>query len=122
MTDDHRQAPLLSAALFRRCPRCGEGALFASYLKIKANCAVCGLDFTKADSGDGPAVFVIFIVGPLAALIAIWFQRAFDPSIWVFMVAMAIVIAGLSLALLPVLKAGLFALQYRNKAGEGRLE
>jgi uncharacterized protein (DUF983 family) len=122
MTSDHRQAPLLSAALFRRCPRCGEGALFGGYLKLNAACGVCGLDFSKSDSGDGPAVFVIFIVGPLAALFALWFQWTFQPSVWVFMGVLTALIVGLSLALLPVLKAGLFALQYRNKAGEGRVE
>lgn len=122
MTGDDRQAPLLSAALFRRCPRCGEGALFGGYLKLKAACSVCGLDYSKADSGDGPAVFVIFIVGPVAALFALWFQWTFAPSVWVFMAVLAGFILGLSLAILPVLKAGLVALQYRNKAGEGRME
>jgi uncharacterized protein (DUF983 family) len=122
MNGDRRQAPLLSAALLGRCPRCGEGALFGGYLKIKPACNVCGLDFSKSDSGDGPAVFAIFIVGPVAALVGLWFQQTFDPSIGVFMGVMTLTILGLSLALLPVLKAGLFALQYRNKAGEGRLE
>jgi uncharacterized protein (DUF983 family) len=122
MADDDRQAPLLSTAMFQRCPRCGEGALFKSYLKLDVKCGVCGLDYSKADSGDGPAVFVIFIVGPLAALFALWFQWTFQPSVWVFMAVLSAMIVGLSLAILPVLKAGLFALQYRNKAGEGRLE
>lgn len=122
MQDDRRQAPLLSAALFRRCPRCGEGALFGGYLKIKSTCSACGLDFSKSDSGDGPAVFAIFIVGPVAAIFALWFQFAFQPSVWVFMSVLTALIVGLSLVLLPVLKAGLFALQYRNDAGEGRIE
>lgn len=122
MTGDARRAPLLSAALFQRCPRCGEGPLFASYLKLNAACAVCSLDLSKADSGDGPAVFAIFIVGPVAALFALWFQVMVQPSVWVFMGVLTGLIVALSLALLPILKAGLVALQYRNKAGEGRLE
>lgn len=122
MTEDTRRAPLLSAALFGRCPRCGDGALFDGYLKLRARCAVCDLDLSKADSGDGPAVFVIFIVGPVASLFALWFAITFEPSIWTFMAVLAAVVLGLSLALLPVLKAGLVALQYRNKAGEGRME
>jgi uncharacterized protein (DUF983 family) len=122
MTEDSRQVPLLMAAVFRCCPRCGVGALFDGYLKLKPSCSVCKLDYSKSDSGDGPAVFVIFLVGPIAALIAVWFQSAFQPTVWVFMAVLGALILGLSLALLPVMKAGLFALQYRYKAGEGRLE
>ena len=122
MTGDDRQAPLLSAALFKRCPRCGEGALFAGFLKLRPACKVCGLDFSKADSGDGPAVFGIFLIGPVAALFAVWFQVTFEPTVWAFMAVLTGLIALLSWFLLPVLKAGLVALQYRNKAGEGRLE
>jgi uncharacterized protein (DUF983 family) len=122
LNPDNRQAPFLSASLFRTCPRCGQGALFESYLKLRGACAVCGLDFAKADSGDGPAVFVIFLVGPIAAIFALWFQWTFAPSIWAFMGVLAALIMGLSLLLLPVLKAALVALQYRNHAGEGRVD
>lgn len=120
--DDRRQAPLLPVVLFRQCPRCGHGALFERYLKLRKACAECGLDYSAFDSGDGPAVFVIFLVGPIAALFAFWFQWTIAPSIWLFMGVLCAVILGLSLALLPVLKAAVVALQYRNKAGEGRSE
>jgi uncharacterized protein (DUF983 family) len=122
MTEDRRQAPFLSAALFKRCPRCGEGPLFTGFLRLRPACTVCGLDYTKSDSGDGPAVFGIFLIGPIAALFAFWFQMAFQPDVWVFMAVLTGLIAALSWFLLPVLKAGLVALQYRNKAGEGRVE
>jgi uncharacterized protein (DUF983 family) len=120
--EDRRQAPFLTASLMRTCPRCGQGALFQGYLKLRSHCAACGLDYSKADSGDGPAVFAIFIVGPIAAIVAFWFQWTFQPSIWVFMTVLGALIMALSLAILPVLKAGLVALQYRHRAGEGRLE
>ena len=47
------------------CPRCGEGDLFAGYLKVAPRCESCGLDLAFADSGDGPAVFVIFAVAQM---------------------------------------------------------
>ncbi|MEM9169542.1 MAG: DUF983 domain-containing protein, partial [Pseudomonadota bacterium] len=49
--------PPVLTGLAGKCPRCGRGALFQSYLKLNARCPVCDLDFSKADSGDGPAVF-----------------------------------------------------------------
>ena len=51
------------AALGCRCPRCGEGPLFAGLLRVRPTCAICGLDLSAQDAGDGPAVFVILFLG-----------------------------------------------------------
>jgi uncharacterized protein (DUF983 family) len=51
-----------SAGLNCRCPRCGRGRLFSGYLKVAETCESCGFALGTMDSGDGPAVFVMFIV------------------------------------------------------------
>ncbi|RUU16212.1 DUF983 domain-containing protein, partial [Mesorhizobium sp. M7A.F.Ca.CA.003.01.2.1] len=51
----------ISAGLHGRCPRCGEGRLFSGFLTVGKRCVNCGLDYSYADAGDGPAVFVILI-------------------------------------------------------------
>ena len=51
------------AGLLCRCPRCGKGPLFDGFLSLAKRCTVCGLDYSFADSGDGPAVFIMLIVG-----------------------------------------------------------
>ena len=33
--------------------------MFDGFLKVPPACEACGLDLAKADTGDGPAVFVI---------------------------------------------------------------
>ena len=53
------------AGLLCRCPRCGKGKLFDGFLTLKFKCDTCGLDFGFADSGDGPAIFVIMIAGAI---------------------------------------------------------
>ncbi len=108
----------LSAGLGCRCPRCGKGKLFAGFLAVAERCEACGLDLRKADSGDGPAVFIIFIVGGLVVPLAFWLDAAAHPPIWVHMVLWPIVIIGLSLALLRPAKALLIALQYRHRASD----
>lgn len=105
-----------------KCPRCGQGALYEGFLKLRPGCAVCGLDYAKADSGDGPAVFVIFIVGFVAVALA--FVARF---VWYAPIGLALLISGgfaivAILLLLRPLKATMIALQYANKAAEGRLE
>ena len=59
-----RKAPSpIVTGLGGRCPRCGRGALFSGFLTLAPACNVCGLDFSFADAGDGPAVFVTLIGG-----------------------------------------------------------
>jgi uncharacterized protein (DUF983 family) len=110
------------AGLRQRCPHCGQGPVFVSYLRFADQCSVCGADFRIADAGDGPAVFVIFVVGALAVPVALILQFGLNLPGWlVLSISFAFVIA-LSAALLPPFKATLFALQWRHKAGEGRLD
>ena len=110
------------AGLSGRCPRCGQGKLFKGFLGLKENCAACGLDYSFADSGDGPAVFVIMIVGFVVVALVLAVEIAFQPPIWLHLVLwlpLTVVLAG---ATLRPLKGLLIALQYGNKAAEGRLD
>lgn len=105
-----------------KCPRCGQGKLFDGFLKLRASCEVCGLDYAKADSGDGPAVFVIFIVGFIAVALAfvtryVWYA----PMAVALIVSIGFTVISILLLLRPF-KATLVALQYSNKAAEGRLD
>ncbi|MEQ8655023.1 MAG: DUF983 domain-containing protein [Kiloniellales bacterium] len=108
----------LSAGLSCRCPRCGRGKLFKGYLTVVDRCAACGTDLSKADSGDGPAVFLIFIVGGLVIPLAFWLESSAEPPIWVHMLVWPVFILGLSLLLLRPAKALLVALQYKHRASD----
>lgn len=107
-----------AVALGCRCPRCGRGKLFAGFLTVAERCEVCGLDLKKADAGDGPAVFVIFIVGALSVLAAILTEIWFAPPYWLHLVIWPVVILGSSLGLLRPLKALLIALQFKHRASD----
>jgi|SRR6185437_6756437 len=110
------------AGLFCRCPRCGKGALFAGLLTVVPRCTVCDLDFGFANSGDGPAVFVIFIVSPIVIALAVIFEALVHPAPYVHLLVWIPVTVVLCLALLRPFKATLIALQYRHAAGEGSLQ
>jgi uncharacterized protein (DUF983 family) len=110
------------AALLARCPRCGRGALFDGYLKVAPACCACGLDYSAFDAGDGPAVFVILIVGAIVTVSALVVEVKFQPPYWVHLVLWIPAVIVLSLVLLRLAKALLLVLQYKHGAGEGRLE
>ncbi|GAB4518320.1 MAG: DUF983 domain-containing protein [Roseibium sp.] len=112
----------VSAGLSGKCPRCGQGRLFDGFLSVRKSCQACGQDFSFADSGDGPAVFVIMLVGFVIVALVLFVELSFQPPIWVHMVIwlpLTVLLAGL---VLRPLKGLLIALQFRHKAEEGRLE
>lgn len=111
-------SPILTG-LRCRCPRCGQGKLFSGYLKLAPVCTVCGLDLKFADSGDGPAVFVIFIVAPIVIALALLVGALFNPPPYVHLILWIPTTLVLSLLLLPPFKGVLVAQQYRHDAHEG---
>jgi uncharacterized protein (DUF983 family) len=124
MSDDYRYPPVqpLSAGLRGRCPRCGEGRLFSGYMTTAPKCSNCGLDFSFADSADGPAVFVIFIVGAIVVGLAFYVEFNYRPPYWLHLALWIPLILILSLGLLRPFKGMMIAQQYAHKAAEGRLE
>jgi uncharacterized protein (DUF983 family) len=114
--DLHPYAPvsLLRAALFCRCPRCGTGRLFRALLAVQPACPDCGLDFSAQDSADGPAVFVILLLGLVVVALAAWVEIAFSPPIWVHVVLWTPLVIGGGILMLRPLKAAMIALQYRH--------
>jgi uncharacterized protein (DUF983 family) len=103
------------------CPRCGQGKLFSGFLTLAPCCQNCGLDFAFADSADGPAVFVILIVGFIIAGAALLVEVRFSPPIWVHVILWGPLVLILCLGMLRPLKGVLVALQYHHKAEEGRI-
>jgi uncharacterized protein (DUF983 family) len=104
------------------CPRCGQGKIFAGFLTVAPRCGKCGLDLGFADSGDGPAVFVSLIGGFLVLGAALWTELRYEPPFWVHLVIFLPLTLIVCLGLLRPLKGTLIALQYRNKAEQGRLQ
>jgi len=112
--NDFPAVSMLRAALGCRCPRCGQGKLFAGLLNVRQACEVCGLDLSAQDAGDGPAVFVILFLGLIVVGLAALVEIRFSPPFWVHLVLWTPLILGGAVAMLRPLKAGLIALQYRH--------
>jgi uncharacterized protein (DUF983 family) len=110
------------AGMACKCPRCGQGPLFVQLLNMRDRCSVCDLDYKFVDTGDGPAIFAIFILGFLSMGMAMIAEFKFGVPWWVHVVLLGIVMPVFAVGLLRFLKATLIALQYKNKAEEGRLD
>ncbi|MEO5972518.1 MAG: DUF983 domain-containing protein [Sphingomicrobium sp.] len=112
--------PPLALALVGACPRCAKRTLFDGWIRFAARCRACGLDFTAFNVGDGPAAFLILIVGALLTTAAVVTDLAWSPPYWVHLVWVPVG-AALTVYGLRFGKALLLGQEYRHRAREGRI-
>ena len=122
MDYDRSPPPPIPTGLRGLCPRCGRGHLFDGYLALRPACERCGLDYSFADSADGPAFFVMSFVGILIVGLALWVEMAFVPPLWVHLALWLPLSLILCLGMVRPLKGAMIALQYAHRAAEGRLK
>jgi uncharacterized protein (DUF983 family) len=125
MTDEHtpESAPTIVAAALRGlCPRCGATGLFASAISFKKSCSACALDFESFNVGDGPAAFIILIIGAIVSIGAVALQLSAEPPFWVHILIWIPVTMILALLSLRAGKAALLSAEYRNQARQGKLD
>jgi uncharacterized protein (DUF983 family) len=106
------------AGLTCRCPNCGKGPLFSGFLKVAPQCTACGFNLAAADSGDGPAVFIVLIVGVIVCFGALFTEFAYRPPVWVHLVLWLPLTAVLVLGLMRPFKGVMLALQFHHRASE----
>ena len=109
----------IRAGLLCRCPNCGKGPLFRGFLKVVDRCAACGFDFTRLNTGDGAAIFIMQIAGGIVVFTALYFQIAYEPPIWLMLLIALPMSLILSLGLMRPGKGLMIALQMRNKMDGG---
>ena len=101
-----------------RCPRCGEGRLFDSFLQVAERCEVCGLNFSGHDAGDAPALAGIFILGFVITGLAWGLERWLEPPLWLHAVLWIPLTVTGTVVLLKPLKGLTIAIQYRVRSVE----
>lgn len=116
------QSGLVRAALFGECPACGERTLFASWVRFADRCRSCGHDFTTYNVGDGPASFLILILGALVCAAAITLQLVAGPPFWVHILLWVPLTTAAVIASLRASKAAMLIHEARAQVREGRID
>lgn len=109
----------LKVALRGDCPRCGAHTLFDGWVSFAPKCRACGLDYDSFNVGDGPAAFLIFIVGTIVVVGALVVD-GISPPWWLHLIWIPIT-AALTIGGLRLSKGWLLAQEYRHRAREGRI-
>jgi uncharacterized protein (DUF983 family) len=95
-----------------RCPACGEGRLFRSFLKVNESCAECGEELHHHRADDFPAYLVIVIVGHIVVPLVLAVETNLAPTYWVHLALWLPLTLGLSLSLLQPVKGVVVAVQW----------
>ncbi|MCC7305863.1 MAG: DUF983 domain-containing protein [Alphaproteobacteria bacterium] len=111
---------LLDIAWACKCPKCGQGDLYKPglTLSLRDHCESCGLDLSRNDSADGPAVFLIFILGFLLVPLALLLEVLTHPPLWVHVILWSSLALGVTLGSIRPLKAYIIALQFKHRPGD----
>lgn len=103
-----------------RCPRCGKGPVLKGYLSIRDECPECGLSLSFAEPADGPAFFVMSLVGTIGIALFLIFEFKVHPPVWVHFAVTLPLLTIACLGILRPFKGWMIASQYRYKASEAR--
>ncbi|WP_448662308.1 DUF983 domain-containing protein [Sphingomonas sp. CJ20] len=114
--------PPAYSGLYGCCPRCGAKTLFKRFATFADRCSNCGLDFTAFNVGDGPVVFLTLGIGALVTALALWVEFTFEPGVLIHVLLWVPITLALTVVMLRFSKGLLLALEYRNKAREGRIK
>lgn len=113
--------PPIASGLKGCCPRCGARTLFRNFLAFSDRCSACGLDFAAFNVGDGPVVFLTLGIGAIVTVLALWVEFTLQPGLLVHIALWVPMTLGLTVGTLRVAKGWLLALEFRNRAREGRI-
>jgi len=115
MTKNSREplGAVVARGTFGRCPRCGHGKLFKSYLKQVESCAFCGEQLGHIRADDGPAWLTILLVGHILAPFLLGVVPHLTWPDWAIMAAILTFTLVLTLAILPRSKGIFIGLIWR---------
>jgi uncharacterized protein (DUF983 family) len=104
--------PAMTRGLRRRCPACGEGAMFDGFLKVRDACPACGQALHHHRADDAPAWATMLIVGHVMVPLIFLARDIESMPVWAHMTVWPLAALGLSLAILPRLKGAIVAYQW----------
>ena len=104
-----------------RCPRCGEGSLFGSFLKMRSHCPACSQALEPYRADDAPAYFTILVVGHIVVPLVLVLERyGHQPPLWFHAALWLPLSVLLALLLLPRIKGAVIATLWNLRVGAAK--
>lgn len=98
-----------------RCPACGKGRLFGSFLKVCDHCPACDEALHHQRADDGPAYITLLVVSHLMGPLLLTSYLLWRPSPLAMILGLGTGAVVLSLWLLPRIKGAIVGLQWAQR-------
>lgn len=108
-------AQALARALRGRCPACGEGAMFAKFLKPACACTHCGQRWDLHQADDFPSYIVILLLGHILVPLMIEVNSALAIPLGIQAALWPTLALLLAAALIQPAKAAVIAFQWSRR-------
>lgn len=95
-----------------KCPKCGEGNLFSSFLKVVPACEHCSEEFHHHRADDLPAYLVVVIVGHVMVGAVMGFMEVTSLSTWQILAIWGPLTVAMAVGLLRPIKGAVVGLQW----------
>lgn len=117
---DHQQVvreprpvwPAIRRGLFCKCPNCGQGKLFASFVKTVDSCEVCHEEILHHRADDLPAYLVVVIVGHIVVGAFMGVEATSTLALWQHLLIWVPLTIISALALLRPMKGAVVGMQW----------
>ncbi|WP_375551890.1 DUF983 domain-containing protein [Rhodophyticola porphyridii] len=107
--------PAIRRGLRQRCPSCGRGHLFESYLKLRPACESCGEDLSHARADDGPAYLAILVTAKVLGMLMLWVYTTWQPGPYLLSAMFSVGAVAMALYLLPRFKGMIVGIQWAKR-------
>src|SRR4051794_10958552 len=101
-----------------KCPNCGKGKLFGSFLKVSDHCPECGEELFHHRADDFPPYLVILVVGHTVVPAILAVETNYAPPIWLQLAIWLPLTLIFALALLRPAKGAVVGLQWQLGLGD----
>jgi uncharacterized protein (DUF983 family) len=95
-----------------KCPHCGEGKLFSSFVKTVDRCERCGEEMHHHRADDLPAYLVVLVVGHIMVGAVMGFIEVTSLSTWQILAIWAPLTVIMAVGLLRPIKGAVVGLQW----------
>jgi uncharacterized protein (DUF983 family) len=110
----------LQRGLSRKCPACGQTALFDGYLQLHPVCSACGSENGRYPSDDFAPYLTIFLVLHIFVPLLVLMDNTWDMSVWLEGVIALPFFLAVTLMMLPFVKGGVIGFAWAFDVIRGR--
>ena len=106
---------VLLRSLMKKCPQCGNGKLFSSYLKLHESCYICKEELSEFRTDDFGPWLTIILAGHIIVPLILFVEKNYAPELWLQALVWIPLTIIIVLLILPISKSICLALLWKQR-------